>query len=650
MPNSKAGSDPVSAPDEASRATASRRTVIAAGVAAAGVAATGAGATTALAQTPGPKPAGASAAATGAENPSTLSFKEIEHALGAKHAISPGHNVQVLLRWGDPLTPAAPAWNPETQTAAKQAVQFGYDNDFIAFMPLPYGSGSSERGLLCINHESARNQMMFPGFSKRKLDDVEKEFADVEQAAVGHTIVEVAFAKGTWSIDRASKYNRRITALTEIDIAGPAAGHARMRTRDDPKGTTVLGTLGNCAGGETPWGTVLTAEENIHHYFGGDPRRTPEGANHLAMGISVERFYGWHVHAPRFNVEAEPHEPNRFGWMVEIDPFDPGKRPAKRTAMGRFKHEGAGVTLSPDGRVVCYMGDDEVFQHIYKFVSRRPFDKGDRARNWGLLDDGTLYVARFNDDFTLEWLPLTWGTGPLTAANGFAGPADVMIEARRAAALLGATPMDRPEDLEVNKFTNSVFVALTKNSRRGAEQADAANPRSRNRHGHIMEIVPPIAAGNVADHAAAQATWRIFLLAGNPEKEEVKAKYPPGVTASGWLSNPDNFAVDPRGRLWITTDGANDFGFSDGLWAADVVGAGRAVTRHFFSCPVGGELTGPAFTPDGTTLFCSVQHPGDDGKSSFVNPATRWPDFKDGVPPRPSVIVIRAADGKPIGG
>ena len=318
--------------------------------------------------------------------------------------------------------------------------------------------------------------------------------------------------------------------------------------------------------------------------------------------------------------------------------------------MGRFMHEGAGVAESRDGRMVFYMGDDQVFQCIYKFVTARAYDKNDRNRNWGLLDEGTLFAGRFNDDHTVEWLPMVWGSGPLTAANGFGSQADVVIEARRAAALLGATPMDRPEDIEVNKVTNTVFVALTKNSRRGVEQASGANPRSRNRHGHIIEIVPGESSPGIADHAAPAGQWKIFLLAGDPNKEEVKAQYPAGISASGWLSNPDNFAVDPKGHLWIATDGATDFGFADGLWATDVVGAGRALTRHFFNCPAGGEMTGPTFTPDGTTLFCSVQHPGDDGKSSFAAPITRWPDFKDGVPPRPSVIAIRAVDGKPIGG
>ena len=622
---------------------ASRRTVLAGGLSAAAAAGMGLApesATSAEAKT------GAGSAAAPAPGGSSLSFTEIGHALTTTHEVSPGHNVQVLLRWGDALTPAAPAWSPETQTAAAQKLQFGYDCDFIAFKPLPYGSGSSDRGLLCVNHESARNQMMFPGFTKRKVDDVSKAHADIEIASQGHTIVEVAMAGGQWAVNTNSPYNRRITADSEIDIAGPAAGHARMCTRDDPKGRLALGTFANCAGGETPWGTVLTAEENIHHAFGGDPRKTSEAANHLLMGISVERYYGWHMHYPRFNVEAEPHEPNRFGWMVEIDPYSPQKRPAKRTALGRFRHEGAGVVVNPDGRVVCYMGHDEIFQYIYKFVSRRTVDTSDRTRNWGLLDEGTLFVARFNADQTVTWLPLEIGTGPLTAANGFGSQADVVIEVRRAASLVGATPMDRPEDLEVNKVTNTVFVALTKNSGRSDANIDAANPRTRNRHGHIMEILP----GNGADHAATSGRWQMLLLAGDPADAQTKANYHPGVSNVGWLSNPDNFAVDAKGRLWISTDGANDFGYADGLWATDVVGQGRALTRHFFNCPVGGELTGPAFTPDGTTLFCSVQHPGDTGsESSFVTPATRWPDFKDGIPPRPSVIAIRTTTGKPIG-
>ncbi len=613
--------------------TASRRAVIAAGLGAAG-----AGALNLPREAPAQEKTPADAGT------SSLTFSEVPHGLDNTHAVAPGHNLQILLRWGDAIVDGAPAWNVAAQSGAAQALQFGYDNDFIAFKPLPEGSNSSTHGLLCVNHESARNQLMFPGFTSRKVNDQTKELMDVEMAAHGHTIVEVELKDGLWAVVAKSGYNRRITASTEMDIAGPAMGHARMMTRDDPKGVLALGTLGNCAGGETPWGTVLTGEENFHYYFGGDPRSTKEAANHLLYGLGNDLFHGWHLHYARFSVAQEPHEPNRFGWVVEIDPYDPKARPAKRTALGRLKHEGAGCVLNADGRVVVYLGDDEYFQHVYKFVSRGTVDRSDRKRNWGLLDDGTLFAARFNDDQSVTWLPLVWGTGPLTAANGFANQADVLIDTRRAAALLGATAMDRPEDIEVNRVTNTVFVALTKNARRGDEKVDAANPRAKNRWGHIMEMVP--ADG---DHAAATARWQILLLAGDPAEPGTKAQYHSGVSAAGWLTNPDNFTVDPKGRVWISTDGSNDFGFADGLWATDVVGQGRALTKAFFRCPIGGELTGPTFTPDGTTLFCSVQHPGDDGKSNFVDPVTRWPDFKEGVPPRPSLIAIRAQDGKPIG-
>ncbi len=578
---------------------------------------------------------------------SSLTFTEIEHHLEATHAVSPGHDVQVLLRWGDAVLPGAPAWNPDAQTAAAQATQFGYDNDFIAFKPLPFGSNSSDRGLLCVNHEAARNHMMFAGFTN--VDVQPKAEIDIEMAAVGFSIIEIARKGDTWSAVPGSTYNRRITATTPIAVSGPAAGHRRMRTKDDPTGRTILGTFGNCAGGETPWGTVLTAEENVQYFFGGDPKKSSEAASHALMGLNTrERLYSWDRHYDRFNVETEPQEPHRFGWMVEIDPYDPKRQPMKRTALGRFKHEGAGIVVNHDGRIVCYMGDDQSFQFIYKFVSRRAYDPKDRTWNWGLLDDGTLFVAKFNDDNTVTWMPLVWGTDPLTAANGFADQGDIVIDVRRAAALLGATPMDRPEDIEFSNSTGSVFVALSKNPRRNEKSVDAANPRVNNVQGHIMEILP----GAKGDHAAQEARWQIFLLAGDPSDPKSGAQYNPGTSKNGWLSNPDNFVFDPKGRMWIGTDGANDFGYADGLWATDVVGAGRALTKLFFSCPIGGEMTGPAFTPDGTTLFCSIQHPGDVGDmngSNFDKPLTRWPDFKDATPPRPSVIAIRAPGGKPIG-
>jgi secreted PhoX family phosphatase len=577
---------------------------------------------------------------------STLDFAELPRVYDERHHVAPGHTAQVLLRWGDPLFADAPAFDPQRQSAAAQRRQFGYDCDFIAFMPL--APGSSTAGLLCVNNEFVQSELMLPGIA-RKFDAARpKELAEIEMAAHGHSIVEVALTGGSWAVKRDSRYNRRLTALdTLMAISGPAAGHRRLRTRDDPTGRAVIGTLANCAGGETPWGTLLIAEENIHHYFGGDPRGTAEERNHLDMGMTTEVYFNWFVHHPRFDLAREPHEPNRFGWMVEIDPYDPAATPVKRTALGRFKHEGAGLALAPDGRVVIYSGDDEVFQFVYRFVSRRAYRPDDTAANRDLLDDGELSVARFGEDRTVTWLPLVWGTGPLTPENGFADQGDVLIECRRAARLLGATPMDRPEEVVPNPVTGTVFVALTKNAKRAA--ADAANPRRGNRHGHLLELLPPGHERREADHAAPVFRWRPFLLAGDPRAPDSGAQYHADVSRHGWFSNPDNLAFDRLGRIWITTDGGNDFGRADGLWAADVEGPGRALTRHFFACPRGAELTGPCFTPDNTTLFCSVQHPGEEADSTFARPATRWPDFAKGIPPRPSVVAIRRSDGRPLG-
>ena len=574
-----------------------------------------------------------------------MSFLEIPHGRTETHLVAPGHEVQILIRWGDPVYPNAPSWNTHAQTAAAQELQFGYSNDFIAFFPLPYGTQSSDHGLLCINHEYSQPNLMFSGLGQQPTG---RNQVDVELAAVGHTIIEIRLNNGIWEVERSSAYNRRITGLTEIAISGPAAGHTRMRTEQDSTGRDVRGTIGNCAGGQTPWGTVLTAEENLQDFFDGDPHGTSKAANHLTMNVGTPGLHSWFRFHDRFDVSKEPNEPNRFGWIVEIDPYDPGRNPVKRTALGRFKHEEAGVAVNHDGRLVCYMGDNKIFQYVYKFVSARPVDDADRDSNWDLLDDGTLYVARFEDDGDLAWRPLIWGRGPLTTENGFLSQADVLIQTRRAAMLLRATPMDRPEDIEVSPSTNTIFVALTKNKNHGADNIDGANPRAANRYGHIRELVPADTP-NGRDHTADTFQWRPFLLAGDPRDPKSGADYNAAVSDQGWLLCPDNLIFDNSGRLWITADGAEDFGYADGLWATDISGAERALTRHFFRCPRGAELTGPAFTPDGSTLFCSIQHPGDGRNASFEHPSTRWPDFEDDVPPRPSVIAIRRSDGTPIG-
>jgi hypothetical protein len=583
-------------------------------------------------------------------------FKEVTAGVDERHHLAEGYNADILIRWGDPVLPGAPAFDPRKQSAAAQKAQFGYNNDFIGYLPMPGAADPSRHGLLVVNFEYTNEELMFPGLGRQDTKDaaafakMTRELVDIEKAAHGGTVIEVKRENGKWRVVADSKYARRIDADTPIDLTGPAAGHERMQTKADPSGRRVLGMLNNCAGGVTPWGTWLTCEENFNGYFwgkvGADDPRTASFKRYGVPG----NWYAWGKFEDRFDVSKEPNEANRFGWVVEIDPFDPASTPKKRTAMGRFKHEGAAGIVNKDGRYVVYQGDDERFDYVYKFVTAGMVDPDNRAANRDLLDAGTLYVARYNADGSGEWLPLLHGQGPLTADNGFASQADVLIDARRAADLLGPTKMDRPEDVEVNPATQKIYAILTNNSRRKADQVNAANPRANNRFGHIIEMMP---AGG--DHAATRFTWEILVKCGDPAIAAVGATFSSATSKDGWFGMPDNCAVDAAGRLWIATDGNSDkdTGRTDGLWAIETAGEARATSKLFFRCPAGAELCGPMFTPDLETLFVAVQHPGDDGPkwkafgraSTFDDPSTRWPDFQPGVPPRPSVVVITRQGG-----
>jgi secreted PhoX family phosphatase len=578
---------------------------------------------------------------------SSLSFAELTRIYDQTHHVAPDYNANILIRWGDPIARDV-TFDPSALSADGQAKQFGYNCDFIGYMPLPVGSGNSEHGLLCVNNEYPDPHLMWPGMTE---DDGASKLSDdqirVMQAAWGHSIVEIKKSGGTWSYVQSSEYNRRINGFTEMSISGPAAGHALLKTSADPTGAKAIGTGYNCAGGTTPWGTILTCEEGLSDTFGGDPAKVADGKLLERYGYDGSDYYGMARVEPRLHLDKEPNEPNRFDWVVEIDPYQPSAAPVKRTALGRFSHEGATTFVSKDGRVAVYLGDDDYFEYIYRFVTKGTFNPNDRAANKNLLDEGELSVAKLDANGELHWLPLVHGQNGLTAENGFADQGEVVIKARLAADLLGATPMDRPEGVQASPVTGRVYAVMTKNAKRKPDQVDPANPRAENKTGHILELSPP-GDGKDADHAAATYKWDVFLLAGDPSNAEQGAKYGASVTANGWLVTPDNIAFDPQGRLWIATDGANDFDIADGLYATDTDGEGRAVPRSFFACPTGAELTGACFTPDGKTLFVSVQHPAEDSET-LEKATTRWPDFADNMPPRPSVVAITHKDGLEIG-
>ncbi|MEX1025136.1 MAG: PhoX family phosphatase [Planctomycetota bacterium] len=545
----------------------------------------------------------------------TPRFEALDPSTADDVRVPDGYVAETLLAWGDPLFPDAPTFDPARLSATSQRRQFGFNADFVAFMP--FSRGSSAHGILCVNHEYTLRNVMFPG---RSGEAATAEEVDIAKAAQGMSFVAVHRDEtGRWHVDRADARNRRIHGETPMRLSGPAAGSKLLRTQAEPTGTRVHGTLGNCGGGKTLWGTVLTAEENINEYFGraGDIEDERLRNDHLRFGAGREvSLRGWEQADPRFDLTREPHEAYRFGWVVELDPFDPRSTPVKRTALGRFKHESATCALAQDGRVVVYSGDDERFQFLYKFVSERRFVPG--GENQDLLDTGTLFVAALEEDGSGQWLPLR----PEGALRDWS-QADILVRAREAAALLGATPMDRPEDIELHPVNQRVYVAMTNNSERTA--ASPGNPRTRNLHGHVLEIDE--ARG---DLAALEFTWTPLLLGGDQEHD---GGFYGGhrLGPDEHLSCPDNLAFDSAGTLWVATDGQpKTLGTNDALYAVATTGMERGRPRRFLTGPVGAEITGPELTPDDRSLFISMQHP------------ERWPDH--GGTPRAAVVVVRKLD------
>ncbi len=452
-------------------------------------------------------------------SPTGLTFTPIEPTAGGDVPTVPvGYTVTTLVRWGELLTADAPEFDPMNQSAASQAVQAGYNCDYIGFLPLPAGSTSSDHGILVFNNEYTNPELMFPNYDPAATT---KEIVDTELEAHGLTVVEIVRTDGVWSVVQDSEYNRRVTGTTLATLTGPAAGAEWLMTNDDVVGLNVIGTLNNCAGGLTPWGTVVSGEENFNQYFANGAmvdESNPVAAIHARYGLPDEGSgRNWESIYDRFDLSKEPNEPLRFGWPIEFDPYDPASPVKKRTALGRNKHEGHTSVVAPSGQVVVYSGDDERFDYAYKFVTAGTYNADDRAANMDLLDDGTLYVARFNDDGSGDWIPMIFGENGLTEEAGFASQAEILINTRGAADVLGATKMDRPEDMETNPVNGKVYLIMTNNTQRGTEdrpEADAANPRGENAYGHVIEITE---SGN--DAASTTFEWDIFILAGDPSDE-----------------------------------------------------------------------------------------------------------------------------------
>jgi uncharacterized protein len=561
--------------------------------------------------------------------------------------VARGYSARVLYAWGDPISDG-PKWDPNVMdTWEDQEKQAGMHHDHIEFFPLPKGGNGSDRGLLAINHEYVDNGLLHVGGRNPWTAEKVKK----AQAAHGVSVIEVQRgSNGQWSVVRPSSFARRITAYTPMRIAGPAAGSDLMRTAQDPAGSLALGTINNCAGGKTPWGTYLACEENFNGYFS---NKGTIPALQRRYGILATSEYAWEAFDGRFDAAAHPNEPNRFGWVVEVDPFDPNSTPVKRTALGRFKHEGATVTVATDGRVVVYMGDDERFEYIYKFVSQDVYKPGDAAANRDLLDRGTLYVARFNADGSGEWLELTHGKNGLDEAAGFRNQADVLVNARGAGDKVGATKMDRPEWIAANPINREIAIALTNNTNRAAANqaaVDKANPRASNVYGHIVRWNE---SGN--NHTATQFAWNIFVLAGDSRQTDANKK---GNIKGDAFGSPDGLWYDNRGVLWIQTDISASV-----LYGADYVNIGNnqmlaadpatGEVRRFLTGPRFCEVTGVTSTPDGRTLFVNIQHPGEPGtgENNPSNPGANstWPDGPGIGRPRSGTLVITKDDGGVIG-
>ena len=592
----------------------------------------------------------------------SLNFESIPGQDTIDTTVADGYRQQVLIPWGTGILGSYPSFDASGATShsgADQAEMIGTNHDGMYYFPI---DGSSSHGLLVVNHEYTNSELFGSAGRTEDVNGAPTVADEVRKDINAHgvSVVEVIRnGSGEW-IPVNTGMNRRITGSTPMDFSGPVAGTALLVTPYDNTGRSTRGTINNCGNGTTPWGTYLTCEENFQGYLyntvGGaiPPEQDRYGisdggfgylwANVAGDASEVNReFERWDVNPTGAGpTDDYRNEVNCFGWMVEVDPQDPSSTPKKRTAMGRFRHEGSAHSPAQDGRKLAfYMGDDARFEYLYKFVTRDAYNAS--SPDPDMLDNGTLYAAQFNADGTGTWLPLDYATQAALQADAFlSNQAQVLCFARMAADILGATPMDRPEWTTVDPVTGELYFTCTNNTRRDMPgEENPPNPRLNNAHGHIIRIKEDADAPDATTFA-----WDIFAFGSNATADP--AYNISGLDLDNELGSPDGIWMDPRGLLWIQTDNGAPLDSNSNDQVLCVIPselpdnrlvrpATQKQMRRFFVGPRGCEVTGIAMTPDYRTIFFNIQHPD-----------ATWPDGP-GTLARSATIAISREDGGTIG-